>query len=96
MTRFGIALPSGGSSSPPLTASAIAAAAREIEAAGFTSAWAFDSIGRARMLSSHASSASRPIRRERPRRPDASSRVRRGPIPRSSNTRTGMLTPFTA
>src|SRR5438552_299824 len=46
MTRFGIALPSGGSSSPPLTASAIAAAAREIEAAGFTSAWAFDSIGR--------------------------------------------------
>ena len=46
MTRFGIALPSGGSSSPPLTATAIAAAAREIEAAGFTSAWAFDSIGR--------------------------------------------------
>src|SRR3989454_8748858 len=46
MTRFGIALPSGGSRSPPLTASPIAAAAREIEAAGFTSAWAFDSIGR--------------------------------------------------
>src|SRR5205814_2685562 len=37
---------SGGPSAPPLTASTIAAAAREIEVAGFTSAWAFDSIGR--------------------------------------------------
>ena len=46
MTRFGIALPSGGSTSPPLRASTLAAAAREIEAAGFASAWAFDAIGR--------------------------------------------------
>ena len=46
MTRFGIALPSGGSPSPPLRASTLAAAAREIEAAGFASAWAFDAIGR--------------------------------------------------
>jgi alkanesulfonate monooxygenase SsuD/methylene tetrahydromethanopterin reductase-like flavin-dependent oxidoreductase (luciferase family) len=46
MTRFGIALPSGGSTSPPLTAHSIADAARAIEAAGFASAWAFDAIGR--------------------------------------------------
>jgi len=46
MTRFGVALPSGGSTSPPLLASTLAAAAREIEAAGFTSTWAFDAIGR--------------------------------------------------
>jgi alkanesulfonate monooxygenase SsuD/methylene tetrahydromethanopterin reductase-like flavin-dependent oxidoreductase (luciferase family) len=46
MTRFGIALPSGGSTSPPLTAPSIATAARAIEAAGFASTWAFDAIGR--------------------------------------------------
>ncbi len=42
MTRFGIALPSGGA----LTAATLADAARRIEAVGFESAWAFDAIGR--------------------------------------------------
>ena len=46
MTRFGIALPSGGPGGGPITATTLADAARAIEAAGFTSAWAFDSIGR--------------------------------------------------
>ena len=46
MTRFGIALPSGGPGAGPITATTLADAARAIEAAGFTSAWAFDSIGR--------------------------------------------------
>lgn len=44
-TRFGIALPSGGTSGP-LVAGSLADAARQIEAAGFDSAWAFDAIGR--------------------------------------------------
>src|SRR5258708_3883166 len=47
-TRFGIALPGGSSGS--LTASSLADAARQIEAAGFTSAWAFDSISRGFLL----------------------------------------------
>ena len=46
MTRFGIALPSGGPGAGPITATTLADAARATEAAGFTSAWAFDSIGR--------------------------------------------------
>src|SRR5262245_28648671 len=47
-TRFGIALPGGSSGS--LTPSSLADAARQIEATGFTSAWAFDSIGRGFLL----------------------------------------------
>lgn len=50
MTRFGIALPSGGRNSPTLGAQSLAAAARQIEAAGFQSAWAFDAIGRGFLL----------------------------------------------
>jgi len=46
MTRFGIALPSGGSSAGAMTPTTLADAARAVEAAGFSSAWAFDSIGR--------------------------------------------------
>ena len=46
MTAFGIALPSGDRATGSITATTIADAARAIEAAGFTSAWAFDSIGR--------------------------------------------------
>jgi len=46
MTRFGIALPSGDRTTGSITATTIADAARATEAAGFTSAWAFDSIGR--------------------------------------------------
>jgi alkanesulfonate monooxygenase SsuD/methylene tetrahydromethanopterin reductase-like flavin-dependent oxidoreductase (luciferase family) len=46
MTRFGIALPSGDRTTGSITATTIADAARAIEATGFTSAWAFDSIGR--------------------------------------------------
>jgi alkanesulfonate monooxygenase SsuD/methylene tetrahydromethanopterin reductase-like flavin-dependent oxidoreductase (luciferase family) len=46
MTRFGIALPSGGPGGGPITATTLADAARAIEAAGFSSAWAFDSIAR--------------------------------------------------
>src|SRR5262249_9796930 len=46
MTRFGIALPSGDRTTGSITATTIAEAARAIEATGFTSAWAFDSIGR--------------------------------------------------
>ena len=46
MTRFGIALPTGGPSGPPFAAQTLAEAARAIEAAGFQSAWAFDAIGR--------------------------------------------------
>jgi len=46
MTRFGIALPSGDRTTGSITAVTIADAARAIEATGFTSAWAFDSIGR--------------------------------------------------
>jgi alkanesulfonate monooxygenase SsuD/methylene tetrahydromethanopterin reductase-like flavin-dependent oxidoreductase (luciferase family) len=47
--RFGIALPTGGSSGPLGTAT-LADAARQIEAAGFASAWAFDAIGRGFLL----------------------------------------------
>ena len=46
MTRFGIALPSGDRTLGSITATTLADAARAIEATGFTSAWAFDSIGR--------------------------------------------------
>ena len=48
MTRFGIALPGGGGAS--LTPSGLADAARNIEGAGFSSAWAFDAIGRGWLL----------------------------------------------
>jgi alkanesulfonate monooxygenase SsuD/methylene tetrahydromethanopterin reductase-like flavin-dependent oxidoreductase (luciferase family) len=44
VTRFGIALPGAGGAA--LAPDGIAAAAREIEAAGFESAWVFDAIGR--------------------------------------------------
>jgi alkanesulfonate monooxygenase SsuD/methylene tetrahydromethanopterin reductase-like flavin-dependent oxidoreductase (luciferase family) len=47
-TRFGIALPGG--SGGPLSPTTLADAARQIEAAGFTSAWAFDAIGRGVLL----------------------------------------------
>jgi alkanesulfonate monooxygenase SsuD/methylene tetrahydromethanopterin reductase-like flavin-dependent oxidoreductase (luciferase family) len=47
--RLGVALPStdGGR---PLGAETLAEAAQRIEAAGFDSAWVFDSIGRGRLL----------------------------------------------
>jgi alkanesulfonate monooxygenase SsuD/methylene tetrahydromethanopterin reductase-like flavin-dependent oxidoreductase (luciferase family) len=44
VTRFGIALPGGGGAA--LAPSGVADAARQIEAAGFESAWVFDAIGR--------------------------------------------------
>jgi alkanesulfonate monooxygenase SsuD/methylene tetrahydromethanopterin reductase-like flavin-dependent oxidoreductase (luciferase family) len=44
--RFGIALPSSGA----LGAQSLADAARQIEATGFASAWAFDAIGRGFLL----------------------------------------------
>jgi alkanesulfonate monooxygenase SsuD/methylene tetrahydromethanopterin reductase-like flavin-dependent oxidoreductase (luciferase family) len=47
--RFGIALPSGGRAGA-LRASSLADAARQIETAGFASAWAFDAIGRGFLL----------------------------------------------
>src|SRR5437899_7756161 len=50
MTRFGIALPAGGRHAPAPTPPTLADAARAIEAAGFESAWAFDSIGRGFLL----------------------------------------------
>jgi alkanesulfonate monooxygenase SsuD/methylene tetrahydromethanopterin reductase-like flavin-dependent oxidoreductase (luciferase family) len=46
MTRFGISLPAGPGGAVPLGASTLADAARGIEAAGFESAWTFDSLGR--------------------------------------------------
>ena len=46
MTRFGISLPAGPGGAAPLGASTLADAARGIEAAGFESAWTFDSLGR--------------------------------------------------
>jgi alkanesulfonate monooxygenase SsuD/methylene tetrahydromethanopterin reductase-like flavin-dependent oxidoreductase (luciferase family) len=46
VTRFGIALPTGGPGGAPFVAQSLADAARNIEAAGFESAWAFDAIGR--------------------------------------------------
>jgi alkanesulfonate monooxygenase SsuD/methylene tetrahydromethanopterin reductase-like flavin-dependent oxidoreductase (luciferase family) len=44
VTRFGIALPGGGGAA--LAPSGLADAARQIETAGFESAWVFDAIGR--------------------------------------------------
>ncbi|HEX9819934.1 MAG TPA: LLM class flavin-dependent oxidoreductase [Methylomirabilota bacterium] len=49
MTRFGIALPTGGPAGSPFVAPSLADAAQTIEAAGFSSAWAFDAIGRGRL-----------------------------------------------
>ena len=46
MTRFGIALPMGPAGGSTFGASSFADAARGIEAAGFESAWTFDSVGR--------------------------------------------------
>ena len=48
MTRFGVSLPGGGGL--PLAPSGLAEAARHIEAAGFSSAWTFDAIGRGSLL----------------------------------------------
>jgi len=48
VTRFGIALPGGGGL--PLAPSGLADAARNIEGAGFSSAWTFDAIGRGWLL----------------------------------------------
>jgi alkanesulfonate monooxygenase SsuD/methylene tetrahydromethanopterin reductase-like flavin-dependent oxidoreductase (luciferase family) len=48
VTRFGIALPGGGGL--PLAPSGLADAARNIEGAGFSSAWTFDAIGRGGLL----------------------------------------------
>jgi alkanesulfonate monooxygenase SsuD/methylene tetrahydromethanopterin reductase-like flavin-dependent oxidoreductase (luciferase family) len=48
VTRFGIALPGGGGAA--LAPSGLADAARQIEAAGFESAWVFDAIGRGSLL----------------------------------------------
>jgi alkanesulfonate monooxygenase SsuD/methylene tetrahydromethanopterin reductase-like flavin-dependent oxidoreductase (luciferase family) len=48
VTRFGIALPGGGG--VPLASSGLADAARNIEGAGFASAWTFDAIGRGWLL----------------------------------------------
>ena len=48
MTRFGISLPGGGGAT--LTPTGLADAARQIEAAGFESAWVFDAIGRGWLL----------------------------------------------
>jgi len=50
VTRFGISLPSGGRRGPALGAQSLADAARRIEAAGFESIWAFDSISRGFLL----------------------------------------------
>lgn len=50
MTRFGIALPAGGRRALAPTTHTLADGARAIEAAGFESAWAFDSIGRGFLL----------------------------------------------
>ncbi|HWM76593.1 MAG TPA: LLM class flavin-dependent oxidoreductase, partial [Methylomirabilota bacterium] len=50
MTRFGISLPSRGRRGPALGAQSLADAARRIEAAGFESIWAFDSISRGFLL----------------------------------------------
>ena len=46
MTRFGISLPTGLAGGPPFGATSLADAARNIEGAGFESAWTFDSVGR--------------------------------------------------
>jgi alkanesulfonate monooxygenase SsuD/methylene tetrahydromethanopterin reductase-like flavin-dependent oxidoreductase (luciferase family) len=46
MTRFGISLPAGPGGTTPFGPSGLSDAARGIEAAGFESAWTFDSLGR--------------------------------------------------
>ena len=46
MSRFGISLPTGIGAGAAFGASSLADAARCIEAAGFESAWTFDSLGR--------------------------------------------------
>jgi alkanesulfonate monooxygenase SsuD/methylene tetrahydromethanopterin reductase-like flavin-dependent oxidoreductase (luciferase family) len=46
MTRFGISLPTGSTGGAEFGALSLADAARRIEAAGFESAWTFDSVGR--------------------------------------------------
>src|SRR5260370_29019189 len=45
MTRFGISLPAGPGGTTPFGPSGLSDAARGIEAAGFESAWTFDSLG---------------------------------------------------
>jgi alkanesulfonate monooxygenase SsuD/methylene tetrahydromethanopterin reductase-like flavin-dependent oxidoreductase (luciferase family) len=50
VTRFGIALPTGGPTGAPFVSQSLAEAARAIDAAGFESAWAFDAIGRGFLL----------------------------------------------
>ena len=50
MTRFGISLAAGGRHALTLAAGSVAETARRIEAAGFHSAWVFDSIGRGFLL----------------------------------------------
>jgi len=50
VTRFGISLPGGGPTGAGLAPTAIAEAARQIEAVGFESAWVFDAIGRGWLL----------------------------------------------
>lgn len=50
MTRFGVSLPGGGATGAGLAPTAIADAARQIEAVGFDSAWVFDAIGRGWLL----------------------------------------------
>ena len=56
--------------------------------------WPFPSRHCARAASSVAISSPRPTKRESPRWRDTSKRVRSSPIPSSSKTRTGSLTPF--
>ncbi len=50
MTRVGISLPGGGASGAGLAPTGLADAARQIEAAGFESAWTFEAIGRGWLL----------------------------------------------
>jgi alkanesulfonate monooxygenase SsuD/methylene tetrahydromethanopterin reductase-like flavin-dependent oxidoreductase (luciferase family) len=50
VTRFGVSLPGGGATGAGLAPTAIADAARQIEAVGFDSAWVFDAIGRGWLL----------------------------------------------
>jgi alkanesulfonate monooxygenase SsuD/methylene tetrahydromethanopterin reductase-like flavin-dependent oxidoreductase (luciferase family) len=50
VSRVGLSLPGGGASGAGLGPSGLADAARQIEAAGFASAWTFDAIGRGWLL----------------------------------------------
>lgn len=50
MTRVGLSLPGGGASGAGLAPTGLAEAARQIEAAGFASAWTFDAIARGWLL----------------------------------------------